>query len=753
MQLAALFMMAGLTGWSVFNLQVVSLVRLFQGAGIEVLPSLMFLQAGLSWMLLRVWTRVAGGSANFFFASALSAGAIIAFTAHSSWIEDISHAEGGWWAFGALFIFSQLLINALRMGIHVLFSRRISVLSNPQISTQLAIAEEFGLLTGVICVQTSSSFTGAGSFLVALTPFGLGLFIHLLVMQGGPADRRPEAKPAAVESARAALSRRSSPFLSWLVMLFSMVASLKSLQWFGMAFGLSEANRQGLPILGLFSKLALIQSTLTLGILVASLSFSRRIPTWGLGFRILLITQAVGGALLSLTTTPYLLMGCEVVRKVLEHGFLGRSLQLLTSTFPEESRLESRQAMERWSTTSGTAFAGVLAYWAVKGYLPFGVLWASMMGLALLGLYFRRRLFEMLSDFHVARLRQSRLDGVLLACHALANPDCREHHAALSSLLERGPRPAVRKAILRALGRLRHPAVVPSLLANTSSDREDVQLAAVRALEWYRGHEINFALLESLRTMVRSETTLRISVVRSITQRLGVMVVPYLVEVLEGRPDERVAANAVEILGEIAVAEKDDDLRDYLAKFLSTDRPRRVRANAIVALYRHPVHGAKAREAFDRLLTSDQPKELDASAYVAGVLELRGHESFIWERSEQEQHRNSTLLVSLLRLGNPRAPAFLATWVTGSEEPRAKEALVRLSALESGVRAKVFAQVVADRADMLSLLIARMRASQRDFEIDRELIREEVRRLGLPPVDEESSVETLVAARTERKAA
>ena len=745
---ALLFCLAALTGWSVFNLQVISLVRLLEGVGIEFLPGMMLVQAGFSWVLLHLWGSSARGSPRKFYFTALLGGCAIAFGGHPKVLEGFAQILGEYrgWAFGAMFIFSQLVISALRMGIHVTFSKRVSVLSNPQISTQLAISEEAGSMLGVLIALSGLSQFGWTSYAIAAAPFFVGMIVFGVL--GSERKRKTETELVS-ESTPSVLgnqNKRMPSFFGWMTALFAMVASLKALQWFGMAYGLSEASRQGLHVMSLFSHLTLIQSVLTLGILAASLKFSSRIPTWGLGFKVLLTAQSVGAAGLAFFPTPYVLMGGETIRKVLERGFLGRSLQLLTSTLPDEQRFESRHFMELWSTTSGTLIAGIFAFLTVHGYLPMSLLWASMIGLGLVGLYFRRRLFDSLCDFYVARLRQNRLEGVLQACHVLGNPDCRYHHAALTSLLERNPRPIVKKGILRALGRMQHSPVVPAILCHLQSDREDIQLAAVRAVNNYKGHDINFVLLKELREMVRSVQPMRISVVHCITERLDRLVIPYLVEVLESEPDERVAANAIEILGEVAIADKDQDLMDYVAKFLDTKYPRRVRANAVVVLYRNKRHGMKALETFDRFLTSDDHKELDASAYIAGVVGLRGHESYIWERSESVNHSNITCLVALLRLGNPRAPKLLGAWISGEDENKSREALIRLSVLQPRVRARVFYEIIENNPDSLNLIFARMRKSQRDLESDRELIREEVQRLGLRFVEEDAWTQSIKEA-------
>lgn len=522
--------------------------------------------------------------------------------------------------------------------------------------------------------------------------------------------------------------------------LFVVIAYLKSFQWFGMAFGLSEAAKQGTQIVELFSRMALVQSTLTLIILVASLKFASRIPTWTVGFRVLLAAQGLANTILVFFPNPFALMSAEISRKVLEHGFLGRSLQLLTSNLPDEDRLEIRHMLERWSTTTGTAVAGIAALLTIHGWVPIWLLCFATVLVAVWGTRLRKNLFATLSDFHIAHLNQDRLQGVIQACYVLGNFECRQHHAALTGILERQPRPAITKAILQALGRMNHPSSLPAIRAHLKSEREDIQLGAIRSLENFRGPEINLALLLLLRDLIRSEMALRFNVVKVLTTRLGRLAIPYLLEVLENPSNDRVAANAVEILGGIAVAEGDKDLMDYLGKFLDAKYSARIRTNAIVTLYNHPIHGARALEYFDRLLTSRNPKELNGFAYICGILGLRGHESFIWQRSEQLGHGDGTLLVSLLRLGNVEAPRLLAELVIGSNERMAFVTLVQLSTVDPKIRSSVFFELMDHAAEHLDLILLRMRASQRDFEIDRDLIREEAKRLGIELMEESAWV-------------
>jgi len=757
-------------GWCVFNLQAVSIVSLLQDAGLQFLPFLMIFQAMFSWLLLKIWGNAALQSAQRFFMTALATGLMVSLIAHHPIPGLHFVGDSKIILYSLIFILSQLTVSALRMGIHVTFSKQISVLLNPQISVQLAIAEEGGFLVGILLLMLFPHTQNFFSITLSVAPFLLSFFIVAILWLRGRSNAKNDFLPNILEtgsiikkvvvhttrnlfSASSAkyspLYRlRRAPYLKHLILLFTAIATLKAFSWFGLAWGLDRAMKEGSQLLGLFSRLSLMQSVFTLGILVASLSFSKKIPTWGVGFKVLLGSQAGLFSLLALVPTWVNFLGAEVTRKVLEHGFLGRSLQLLTSSLPDDERLEMRHLMEKWSTTSGVALAGGGAFLVLYVNLPIQILFGAGVLLALYALKIRKRLFETLSDFHLAHLNRGRLSGVIQACHVLANPESKKHYAALVGLLERKPRPVVLKNALLGLGRMQNAKAIPAIQEFLVASREDVQLAAVRALKDFSGHEVNLTLLKLLRDLVRSDMAIRNSVVRILTQRLGRLAIPYLLELLESPPSDRVASNTVEILGEIAMSLKDEDLMSYLSRFLNPSCSRRLQANAIVALYGHSVFGDQAQECFDRLMTSRDEKSTGSFAYIAGILKLHGHEAVIWEMSEKCDHSNNTYLLALLRLGDPEAPGIMASWIVGENEQRSLEALVRLSGANLQVRSKVLFELTERFPQKLDLVLARMRASQRDFEQDRNLMREEARRIGLDFDKEQSENASLVGVDT-----
>lgn len=757
---ATFFLLAVFAGWSVFNLQAVSLVGLLQVAGIELLPAVMIFQSLSSWMLLRVWGNAAMDSSRGYFVTALFIGGSVAAVSHISIFSDASPLISDFhWShpkvlvYCLLFIFSQLTIAAIRLGIHVTFSKQISVLRNPQVSTQLAISEEFGFLIGVLLLVGTQSGEGPVPAMMSVLPFSLSMILFSWLQTVGEKSRKDflrdshfldklknmsrSLNPFSKDSGVGLLdSVRKPPYFYTLVGLFMIVATLKSLQWFGMAWGLTEASKSNDPMVTIFARMSLIQSLLTLTILVASLRFSSRIPTWGVGFKALFGAQGLVASSLMISPAPYALMSAEIFRKVLEHGFLGRSLQLLTSTLPESDRLEMRHILERWGTTTGTLLVGFVALFVIHGNLPLNILFLAAFVLALVGLRLRKKLFSILTDIHLAQLAETQASSVIQACYVLANPECRQHHAALTVLLEKSPRPAITKSALTALGRMKHPGGIPAIKNYVQHAREDIQVAAIKALQNFSGHEMNLTLLKTLRDLLRSDMVIRASVVKTLTDQLGLLAIPYLLEVLESNPNERVMGNTLEILGDIAKKFKDEDLMDYMSRYLDEKSPRRPRANATLFLLGTKKYGEKAQECFDRFMTSSDPKDQRSFAYVAGVLGLRGHESFVFKRSLEMEHKDPVLLTAMLRLGNPEAPLHLARLVSDTNEDLALDALVKISALELEQRARVFFEVLENGPDALGILFDRMRRSQRDFDSDRELVRQEALRLGIPLPDE-----------------
>ncbi len=751
-----LFGLSVLAGCCVFQLQSLSIFGLLDVIGLKALPVLLLSQSIISWLFLRVFGHALLARSQSFVASSFVMGALISFASiHAQWGEGEAPSAQ---VFGLLFIGAQLTISALRMGVHVTLSRQISILKNPQVSVQLSIAEESGFLLGVLGLVAFPELRSKDGSIFQLLPFIAATLVFVAIQLRAKAPLKeifPNPKlfeqlgklsryfrPAAQGQSLRAAPRSYRPYLSPLIQLFAVISAMKVLQWFGMAYGLDLAVSEGSTVVKVFSRLSLVQSSATLIILLASLRFSSRIPAWSLGFKVLLGAQAVLSLGLFVVPSALLLMGSEVVRKVLEHGFMSRSLQLLTASIPEEDRLETRHLMERWSVTAGTAAVALVSFVALHSLVGFQIIWLGAAALCAWGLKLRHRLFRTLNDFHLSNLNQESLAGVIQSCSVLGHPESQNHYAALVHLLARQPRPVIVKNLLYALGRMRNPKALDSILSFLEASREDIQIASIRAAQNYQGHEINLRLLRLLRDVCRAQMAIKSNVVHELTQRLGLLAVPYILELFDSSKDERVTANAVEILGEISAREKDEDLRVYLSRFLKPQHPRRVRANAAVVLYDHPEYCKEALEVFDCFMTSTDQKELGSFAYMAGILELRAYEPVIFRMSAKVDHTDSTLLVALLRLRNQDVIGILAQWIVGSDDAKAHEALVRLSGVHFEIRSQIFEIVLTQHGSWLDLVLVRMRRSQRDFDYDREMIRQEALRLGIKLSEEDAWKET-----------
>jgi len=204
-----LFVVSILAGWCVFNLQIISLVRLLEEVGIEVLPVLMIVQASMSWVLLRFWGNAALGSSHKFLYSALAVGASTTLIAHLG-KDGQSLFNHNTLLFGALFVFSQLSVSALRMGIHVVFSKQISVLRTPQISTQLSIAEESGFLLGVLVLMFFPQKVGNVSVIVSCAPFLLAASVIALLQARMGVDAKSKTPEPIQEQDKSLLSKLKS---------------------------------------------------------------------------------------------------------------------------------------------------------------------------------------------------------------------------------------------------------------------------------------------------------------------------------------------------------------------------------------------------------------------------------------------------------------------------------------------------------------------------------------------------------------
>jgi hypothetical protein len=327
------------------------------------------------------------------------------------------------------------------------------------------------------------------------------------------------------------------------------------------------------------------------------------------------------------------------------------------------------------------------------------------------------------------------------SCYSLANPEASNHAMAMISLMNQKPKPMLLKAIIKSLGNMHsEEAIIPLMQIYQTNTREDVQLAAIESLLKFKSHEIDYFLLKSLQKVIEEQTSLgeiRRSIFTAITSRLSDVAIPTLLGILKNNPeDQRIIANVLIVMGEIAVKQNDIALLDKISEYLGPQYTRRVRANALMFLFHHKRYHAKASSIFGTFLASNDEYDRSAVAFLAGELHLKGMMGFVLENSKTQSHHNSTLLMALLKLGYDEATYLCADLILNVPEQRIV-ALNQLSAINNNsTRYKVYFEVLEKFPDRINEFLQLLVKSNRDYDDDRCLIHKEAKRLGLEVMED-----------------
>ena len=511
---------------------------------------------------------------------------------------------------------------------------------------------------------------------------------------------------------------------------FGLIAALKWILAYGFAQGLHELANAQLSLAWLFSSLAFFQSLATLATL-AWVNSTGRAPTWFRGFRMmplhacLVFSAALVCVFAKVEVFAVLLCLGEVTRKVFEHGFYSRSMRLLVAGLPNRDRTLVRRGVEKWSVPLGLALAGLVCAMLSGVGLRDWPIWLTGAVIAGGAFWLLRLNLRQVGHYHMSLVSSKDLESQITAIQSLGTPDYVAYSSALVRVLESKPRPVLTKNLLLSLGRAgdaRHTSAIAAFLRD---GREDIQTAAATALGLLPGHHGNLELLRMLRELVRSRQEPRLSMVRALMRKLGGLSIPYLIEVLTEDADPRVKANTIEVMGEYAAAERDQHLMEFLSQFLGPNHSRRERVNAAIALYRRTPWSAQAEQVILGFIASPHPLDRSGAVFAIGVLKLRHFESLLLDLCTDSNWRHKNALLSLVRIGHRGALSRAVLALTSGEDPDfAKTLVLGLSFLEPSERRRLWEELVRMVPESLDLVQARLRDSQREFDLDRDWLRD-----------------------------
>ncbi|GEM_PF-1531840 len=714
-----------LVGWASFQFQAVPLAHLLHAVGFHSLPFLLGLQVLISSLILitvaSLGKKFSASSANLALTSALA----LAFVLGVKLLGTSFNLSSSTWL-GVHFVAGQIIVAFLRLGLELYCAERMPVFSGSPSANRATIYFELGTLVAGAMLLAPKQIADLGSFGFVTLP----LFLLCIL-----------PKSATTQSPQLPLPGRSEKnwipengLLRFLAYLLFFIAFAKSLQWLIMAYGITHAGKSDKTLLRYFTGLAFTQALSTIAsVTLFSKIFEER-QHWRSGYLFYIGIQF----LLALGCLAYpinaALILSEIARRAVEHSSLLKSQQLLIQSIPRKIRANLRHKAEIVGANAGTLLAAGFFYlFTVKTR----VVWPSLVLILLIcvAAYFSiNRLKHLILVVLRHNLRIGTKDEIIHACAALAGPDFRDGAPWVTRLLEHSQEPDIQIAGVQCLSSMGTPNI--DVFKHLSSHpREDVQIHAIRALAELNDYDTKIFLVRRLREEIRTTRDPREYTINVLSESVGVLSVPYLLEILDGHFNDRIRANAVEVLGRQATNSKDSELQNFLSRYLDPQTNRRVRANAIVALHANPRYRDRCEREIEALSESKDRFDRGAAAFVIGATsdalistafrfgrQTHIYRERIWGWSAAHGHKQMSMLIALLRLGDLRAlPHFVNLLIAvPGESPGGlrEEAVSNFSTLRESRRLRVLEYLCANHPSEVREVTVLLRTSGRPFKTD-----------------------------------
>ena len=543
---------------------------------------------------------------------------------------------------------------------------------------------------------------------------------------------------------------RYFPFIDLLLVLSVLVFFTKNIQIYATFKGIIDLkNQHETESSVIFSLLSIVETTLVLLVLLKGSWAHRKQANWMQGFRIYLIGQALSFGFLILYSPALALVTSSVVRRVTENSWLNISRKLLDASIPSRIRLVVKTFVENRANGLAYGLVSLVTFIGIS-YLSQSFVWLASFVAAFAGIWVLNLLFMRLTDFHIANIATHNVDDCLSAFYSLANSRSSAHNYALLAFLGRKPRPVIAKAIIYALGEMgNNENIQPIMRSYDSSDREDIKLECIAALLKFEDYEVDLFLTRTYEDLIRNDLSLGtmkrrlIELVSTRDKTLSILSIYKIYSNIKDKDnvDDRVLANLVEIVGLLGEKYHDRYLLDLTSSFLDLRYSRRVIFNAIKHLYPYSKYKAKAQKFLDLFLTSEDKKDRGAVAYIAGHLRLHGLLPFIIKNSENFNHQNSTLLISLVKLGYEPAFDRLADFIINQDEKDATTALGQLNSVEKiSARLQIYYKVLEKDVSFAQNLLNLLRETKKEFTADRDYIMQELFRRGIELDNEQNTI-------------
>lgn len=731
------------TSATVFTLALISFIQILDFIPITQYPLLIFISSAIVFgleFLIPEFQRQYKSAYNLMFGGLIFALLLNVLTFHPI-SSDVVYKPYGFIYADFIFVSSISLIALLKNSLSVITYHTSSYLKNYKLDQDLVTARNTGTIFAAVYMLLLGTTNNYWMTIISGTmPAIFSLIMLYYVQQVRNHVEESFENVVKIEEQlekTTEFTKNNFPFLYSVFSLFFVSFFVIEIQQFVTFVGLYEFKSQkNISSLVLYSGIAIAQTALGLLAAVSYNLFTERKPKWGLQFKSQFWYSAFSFLVLIFKTNPITLIFGGSISRLIHLAYGENNDKEFFSNIPKFVRSRVENITKTYVYIGASAFAALTIFFAMKSAIPMRALWGLAFIASVAGIFIRVELQKVFADYHVGQIIRGDMYEAVECCHHLATPEAHHGCSAITAILHQGPRPFLAKALLNVLGAIEKPEVVPELIQYyKNSDRDDIKLAALKALTKYESHHIDLFLLESLEEIIREDkftTDTKRQIFTTVAYKIKEIAIPMILKALKTHATEfRVVANAILILGAIAEQTNDDSLYLLLSKYTKPIYSRRIRGNASLYLYRNRRYREIANSCMSSLLTSSNEYDRNAVAYMAGELKVYSMTPFIIETSESYDHSNTTLLISLLKLDYPHATDLICDMLQSNNDDNILAILSQVNMIkEERYRYKIYYRYLELYSDKINHLLEHMSLSGKNFDDDRMVIRNEAIKLG-----------------------
>jgi len=714
----SVYLLSFFLGWASYSLKLVSIVKLLAELDFGLYPLLMLAQGISLFGSLKLMNKISEQKERIFYFIALISGLVVVFVTNTVEVNDWAKREFGWIYSFFIFMLSTFIILAIDITTRLLVTSKISMLENPKAASYVTFFGEFGVMIGaglsLWFAQALMLLPSIVSPVVMSIPFAVSLIFLFAMVTQAHSDQSHHTDPKidqALQLHSQSLRKHLKLYLPVLVGLISVLMLCKYFQGFAVVLGLKQWQESSSEsIVTIFSLLAMAQNGLILLMVVPFFFVKGRSTVWSKGFKVLFYVQTFSMLLITIVPSPAALLGTGVLRKIIHRSLVGKSLNMLIASIPESIRFEAKSKSQKYGHSISFISLSLISYLAIYEIIPYSVVWLMGAAFAILGLYLIRLLLKKLNRFHVENILEfSRCPfnvyEAISSCYSLANKDAVNYYPLISNVISKKySRSIFAKALIHTMGEMKNEAAINYLFDLFQiAKREDVQLEILKALNRFESLEVDNFMLNVLTKTMHEDTQrgeLRTSFCEVISKRLPEPSISIATQAIEKNPeDTRIVGNAIDILGEIG----------------QTSQTKKIRRLQLL---------------LDGLCRN-------FCNYLYGVSNATEHIEFIRQLNISSNRRNSTVLLSLIRLGEDGAEI---DFIRLLREASTEQALIYIKQLyrvrEAKVRYSVYSAILDKYPEDVSHILHAMRDSYKNFDKDRRVIIEEAQRRGIEISDD-----------------